>query len=84
VRIFPNAASRLRLIRALAVERHENWPEAHRYLNMDDLREDKMEDLRRAARCSHDRPLDNPARCPQGPTTATATMFQFAEHSGHN
>ena len=29
----------LRLIRALAVEIHEDWIEAHRYLNMDMLRE---------------------------------------------
>jgi len=49
VRIFPNAASCLRLIRALAVEMHENWLEAHRYLNMDDLREHKKEALRMAA-----------------------------------
>jgi hypothetical protein len=41
VRIFPNAESCLRLIRALAVETHENWLEQHRYLNMDDLREHK-------------------------------------------
>ncbi|MBV9082079.1 MAG: transposase, partial [Acidobacteriaceae bacterium] len=39
VRIFPNAASCLRLSRALAVEIHENWIEAIRYLNMDLLRE---------------------------------------------
>ena len=39
VRIFPNGASCLRLIRALAVEMHENWIEAMRYLNMDLLRE---------------------------------------------
>jgi len=39
VRIFPNAASCLRLIRALAVEMHENWIEAIRYLNMEPLRE---------------------------------------------
>ncbi len=45
----PNAASCLRLIRALAVEMHENWLEAHRYLNMDDLREHKKEALRMAA-----------------------------------
>jgi hypothetical protein len=32
VRIFPNAASCLRLVRALAVEAHENWLEAIRYL----------------------------------------------------
>jgi Transposase, Mutator family len=37
------------LIRALAVEMHENWLEAHRYLNMDDLREHKKEALRMAA-----------------------------------
>jgi putative transposase len=49
VRIFPNAASCLRPIRALAVEMHENWLEAHRYLNMDDLREHKKEVLRMAA-----------------------------------
>src|SRR5271166_6794535 len=28
-----------RLVRALAVETHENWLEAHRYLNMNDLKE---------------------------------------------
>ena len=39
----------LRLIRALAVEMHENWLEAHRYLNMEDLREHKKEALRMAA-----------------------------------
>jgi transposase-like protein len=49
VRIFPHAESCLRLIRALAVEMHENWLEAHRYLNMDDLREHKKEALRMAA-----------------------------------
>jgi putative transposase len=41
VRIFPNAASCLRLIRALAVEMHENWIEAIRYLNMEFLKEHK-------------------------------------------
>lgn len=39
VRIFPNAKACLRLVRALAVEIHEDWIEAHRYLNMDMLRE---------------------------------------------
>lgn len=48
VRIFPNEASCLRLIRALAVEIHENWIEATRYLNMDLLEEHKKE-LRRIA-----------------------------------
>jgi putative transposase len=49
VRIFPNGESCLRLVRALAVETHENWLEQHRYLNMEDLREHKKEALRRAA-----------------------------------
>lgn len=49
VRIFPNAESCLRLVRALCVETHENWLEAHRYLNMDYLREVKKEALRKAA-----------------------------------
>jgi transposase-like protein len=49
VRIFPNAPSCLRLVRALAVETHENWLEANRYLNMDDLREQKKTELRQAA-----------------------------------
>jgi putative transposase len=49
VRIFPNAASCLRLVRALAVETHENWLEATRYLNMEHLREHKKEVLRQAA-----------------------------------
>jgi putative transposase len=48
-RIFPNTESCLRLIRALAVETHENWMEANRYINMDDLREHKKLTLRQAA-----------------------------------
>jgi putative transposase len=46
VRIFPNAAGCLRLVRALAVEMHENWIEAIRYLNMEPLLE-QNKDLRR-------------------------------------
>jgi len=49
VRIFPNTESCLRLVRALAVETHENWMEANRYINMDDLREHKKLTLRQAA-----------------------------------
>ena len=48
VRIFPNAESCLRLIRALAVETHENWLEATRYLNMAHLAEHKKEEMRKA------------------------------------
>jgi len=47
VRIFPNADSCLRLVRALAAEIHENWIEAMRYLNMDALTEQKKEQMRR-------------------------------------
>ena len=49
VRIFPNQQSCLRLVRALAVEIHENWLEATRYLNMDHLREHKKESMRALA-----------------------------------
>jgi putative transposase len=49
VRIFPNAESCLRLVRALAVETHENWLEGPRYLNMQHLAEHKKEALRQAA-----------------------------------
>ena len=49
VRIFPNAQSCLRLIRALAVETHENWLEQHRYLNMEELREHQKLTMRQAA-----------------------------------
>jgi putative transposase len=47
VRIFPNAAACLRLVRALAVEVDENWIEAMQYLNMEPLAEQKREALRR-------------------------------------
>jgi putative transposase len=49
VRIFPNAESCRRLVRALAVETHENWMEANRYLNMDVLREHKKLAFKQAA-----------------------------------
>ena len=49
VRIFPNEWSCLRLIRALAVEMHENWIEATRYLNMEELKEHKKQQLREVA-----------------------------------
>ena len=47
VRIFPNTESCLRLVRALAVETHETWLEATRYLNMEHLAEQKKEQMRR-------------------------------------
>lgn len=43
VRIFPNEQSCLRLVRALAVETHENWIEAHRYLDMNLLKEHRKQ-----------------------------------------
>jgi transposase-like protein len=47
VRIFPHAVSCLRLVRALVVEIHEDWVEATRYLNMQELGEHKKEQLRK-------------------------------------
>jgi transposase-like protein len=49
VRIFPNAPSCLRLIRALAIETHENWLEQPRYLNMEELRDHKKLSMQQAA-----------------------------------
>lgn len=49
VRIFPNAESCLRLVRALCVEIHEAWLEDSRYLNMTLLAEQRKETLRLAA-----------------------------------
>ncbi len=49
VRIFPNTASCLRLVRAIAVEMHENWIEATRYLNMEPLRDQNKESIRSLA-----------------------------------
>lgn len=49
VRIFPNIASCLRLTRALCAETHEAWLEDNRYINMDLLREERKEQLRKAA-----------------------------------
>jgi len=49
VRIFPNSASCLRLVRALAAEIHDGWIEADRYLDMSLLEEHKRERLRALA-----------------------------------
>ena len=52
VRIFPNEQSCLRLIRALAMETHENWIEATRYLNLDLLREHRKQAPRSVGRAA--------------------------------
>jgi hypothetical protein len=57
VRIFPSPATCLRLVRALAVETHEEWLKSPRYLNMEDLREHKKQQIRAAAW-----PASRPAR----------------------
>jgi putative transposase len=49
VRIFTNAESCLRLVRALAIETPENCIEASRYINIDDLREHNKLAMRKAA-----------------------------------
>jgi transposase-like protein len=40
---FPTRKGALRLIRALADEIHEDWNEAHRYLNMEMRREQRKQ-----------------------------------------
>jgi len=45
VRIFPNEASCLRLVLALAVEQHEEWQEGAVYLNMQPLAEERRRRL---------------------------------------
>ena len=47
VRIFPNTAACLRLVRALAIEIDENWIEAMPYLNREPLAEQKRKALRK-------------------------------------
>lgn len=49
VRIFPNPASCLRLVRALCAETHEAWLEDNRYINMDLLKEQKKTMMKIAA-----------------------------------
>lgn len=49
VRIFPNSAGCLRLVRALAAETDENCIEAMQYLNMEPLKEQKKEAFRKLA-----------------------------------
>jgi transposase-like protein len=49
IRIFPNEASCLRLVRALAIEKHEEWLESARYLDMEPLREQRKVKLALAA-----------------------------------
>jgi len=49
VHIVPNVASCLRLVRAFAIETHENWLGATRYLNMDHLKKHKKAALRALA-----------------------------------
>ena len=87
VRIFPNAASCLRLVRALAVETHENWLEATRYLNMEHLDEHKKERLRsldmsRLTAAGGGARL-RPASAARAPAKAQRPWSQFAEEAGH-
>ena len=43
VRVFPNEASCLRLVRALAAEIHEDWMEGPRYLEMEPLNQPRSQ-----------------------------------------
>ena len=49
VRIFPDEASCLRLVRAVAAEQHEEWMEGSRYMNTELLREHLRKDAMREA-----------------------------------
>ena len=46
IRIFPNEASCLRLVCALAIEKSEEWITGRRYLNMDELYEGENETIK--------------------------------------
>ena len=48
VRIFPNRGSCLRLVTALAVEQSEEWVTGRRYLDMEELREQRRLEKREA------------------------------------
>jgi putative transposase len=71
VRIFPNAAACLRLVRALAVELDETWIEAMQYLNMEPLIEQKKEALRKLGDAAQRRRAETYQR--------RLDSFQFAE-----
>lgn len=43
VRIFPNREARLRLATALAVEQSEEWLTGRRYLDMEELKEYRLQ-----------------------------------------
>jgi transposase-like protein len=49
VRIFPNPASCLRLVRALCAETHEAWLEDNRYINVEPLKEQEKATMKIAA-----------------------------------
>lgn len=49
IRIFPDERSCLRLVRALAIETHEEWLESARYLDLEPLREQRKLKLALAA-----------------------------------
>ena len=70
VRIFPNAESCLRLVRALAVETHENWLEGTRYLNMQHLAEHKRKRCGRRHDGAPTRPSLAPCSPPSRPLRA--------------
>ena len=80
VRIFPNAASCLRLVPALAVEMDENWIEAMQYLNMEPLAEQKKRSTPAIGRCGL-RSLQELSRGkgPQSPALALHPIPRFLD-----
>lgn len=77
VRIFPNEWRCPGLIRARAVEMHENWIAAIGYPNMEELREHKKHPLQEVASAAAKRELRSSPFNPE-------TMSSLAETSGHN
>jgi putative transposase len=80
VRIFPNGESCLRLVRALAVETHENCLEQHRYLNMEDLHEHQKEALWPASPRSCDRSTSG--RAPKWLMISAARKLPISPQTG--
>jgi hypothetical protein len=64
VRILPNLQSCQRLVRALALEVHENWLEVPRYLNVDDLRSIRNSPSNKPPNQLYGRPLFADWCCP--------------------
>src|SRR5262249_55890206 len=84
VRIFPNAPSCLRLVRALAIEIHEAWLEATRYRHMSTAKEQKKGALRPIAAGRRRGVFGAALHGVLAPPTPQTTACHFAELDAHN